>query len=398
METVTLSLPSAGKAGRSAVIDVVRWLLARPDLHLTDLFVREDQCLFGSTVDGLVRFTLSVDGVEYAPDRHQMEQFLSAVFDDGWQNRIRVRALDEGLRLDEAGWCRFNGHRFDGGRLQVAIRRHPPQPLTLEAIQAPPQFRTLAQRPRGLILFVGRTSAGKSTTMAAMLQHINLNAAAHIVRIEDPLEIPIPPERSLITERQVGSDVASADLAVHDALRQRPDVIAVSEVRDTATAGALYEAIDSGHLVLASLHAPTPVDGLARFVSYFNEDAPQRAQVLSQVLAGVIGQVRLPRLDRRGYRAFFELLANDAQQVAPLIAERRWADLKSALNEGRLEQSFNLSEQLLQGVLDKQIDHRLALPAAFDGNGFLRRLREVSRGAARPQLAGQAGASTGGHG
>lgn len=102
-----------------------------------------------------------------------------------------------------------------------------------------------------------------------MLQHINLNAAAHIVRIEDPLEIPIPPERSLITERQVGSDVASADLAVHDALRQRPDVIAVSEVRDTATAGALYEAIDSGHLVLASLHAPTPVDGLARFVSYF---------------------------------------------------------------------------------------------------------------------------------
>jgi len=222
METVTLSLPSAGKAGRPAVIDVVRWLLARPDLHLTDLFVREDQCLFGSTVDGLVRFTLSVDGVEYAPDRHQMEQFLSAVFDDGWQNRIRVRALDEGLRLDEAGWCRFNGHRFEGGRLQVAIRRHPPQPLTLEAIQAPPQFRTLAQRPRGLILFVGRTSAGKSTTMAAMLQHINLNAAAHIVRIEDPLEIPIPPERSLITERQVGSDVASADLAVHDALRQRP--------------------------------------------------------------------------------------------------------------------------------------------------------------------------------
>lgn len=389
MEIVHLRLEACRVGPEDRVYAVVDELLHKPELHLTDLFVREDEPLVGSTVSGLVRFELEdAYGLDYVPDRIQIESFLDTVFDSGWKERIKQRALDEGRQTAAEDWCRFNAHSYDAGRLGLAIRRHPPQPMTLDDIGAPPELRTLAEEPRGLILFVGRTSAGKSTTQAAIVQHINARFSRHILRVEDPLEIPIVGDKSLITMRQVGVDVKSADLAVHDALRQRPDIICVSEVRDAATAHALFEAVDSGHLVLATVHGPNPVDSLARFLAYFGDAAPQRAQILSQVLLGVVGQVRLPRRDRRGYRAFFELLAGGEpdSDARNLIGAMNWSHLKARLNSGELANSTALSESLVEGVLSDEVYEEHALHAAFDPASFVQMLTRAGRGDTRPPV------------
>lgn len=379
MQLSKLELPALLGPAAPDVFAVVNALLSDRRLHLTDLFVREDRRLVGSGMAGLVQFELAVDEItEWIPTREALEEFIAYVFEDDWRTAIKRRALDKGRRLAEDDFCRFNAHLHDTGRLQIAVRRHPRDPMTLAQIGAPAGLTTLAEEPRGLLLFVGRTSAGKSTTQAAVIEHINRKFPRHIVRIEDPLEIPVEEAQSLITVRQVGIDVDSADLAVHDALRQRPDVICVSEVRDAPTAQALFEAVDSGHLVIATGHGPNPVDALARFLAYFGEAAPQRAQILSQVLLGVIGQIRLPRRDGEGYGAYFELLAGAEQQSVArrLIAEQNWPELKRQLHAGQLAQCTSLSESLGEAVRRGELDADVAVHAAFDRPGLLANLKD----------------------
>ncbi len=158
MEIVHLRLEACRVGPEDRVYAVVDELLHKPELHLTDLFVREDEPLVGSTVSGLVRFELEdAYGLDYVPDRIQIESFLDTVFDSGWKERIKQRALDEGRRLAAEDWCRFNAHSYDAGRLGLAIRRHPPQPMTLDdpyprcsnsiSRSAPPASETLVPWP-----------------------------------------------------------------------------------------------------------------------------------------------------------------------------------------------------------------------------------------------------------
>jgi twitching motility protein PilU len=359
------------RVGIGPLYDVVRQVL-RALPTAVNIWLVEDEDVVVEDVEGLARLLLVDRKQLWRPTRATMRDFVDTLFSEGWERPMKSRALDVGATLTMDDWCRVNAGYVHEGRLQLVIRRHPATPMTLNDIGAPPELHTLIEEPRGLILFVGRTGAGKSTTMAASIGHINSRQSRHIIRIEDPHEIPVAPDRSLITVREVGRDVDSADLAVVDALRQGPDVICVSEVRTRATAEALFDAADAGHLCMATVHGANPVDALARFCGFFGSESATRAKLLSSVLLASIGQIRLPRIKGDGYIALFEtLVAGEAgSPTRDLIAKCEWVALRERLNARKLDQSVPLAVSLARAVREGVVDRRRAELNAFDRSSF----------------------------
>lgn len=351
-----------------------------------NVIVKEGDDVVVEDVGGLTRLSvIDGDGAPWRPSKEEMHLFVRGQYGEDWQTHIRKRALDVGTSLTMDDWCRINAGFVHQDALQLVLRRHPSEPLSLTDIAAPPELGTLAEEPRGLILFVGRTGAGKSTTMAAAIKHINQRQPRHIIRIEDPLEIPVGSQHSLITVREVGHDVDSADCAVVDALRQAPDVICVSEIRSRETAAALFDAADAGHLVMATVHGPNPVDALSRLCGLFGAEAPSRAKLLASVLLAVVGQIRLPRADGAGYRAFFEMLVPGPAQSEPriLIEGAKWSELRARLNSRQLPQCIPLSDTLARGVADGLVGRSVAELNAFDRPSFLKALEAIAPAATR---------------
>lgn len=177
---------------------------------------------------------------------------------------------------------------------------------------------------RGLILVVGQTAAGKSTTCAAILEHLAKSWPTHIVTVENPIEYVHKDAEATFSQREVGKrGLITTALGVEDAMRQAPGVIYVSEIRDRDTAEAGFYAQESGHLVLATIHGRNPIEGLQRLARFFPQERSTRLQALAANLVGIIGQVLVPVVKRRlcngdlvgdgttrvGYRAFYEVLS-----------------------------------------------------------------------------------------
>lgn len=191
----------------------------------------------------------------------------------------------------------------------VILRQIPKQLLTLEQIGLPPQIRELLFKPRGLILVTGPTGSGKTTTLASMLNVINDQRSCHIITVEDPIEYYHSHKASVVTQRQVGSDVNSFTEALKRALRQDPDVILVGEMRDLETMQAAITAAETGHLVFATLHTTGAASTVDRIVDAFPLDQQEQVRMqLSVGLESVISQLLLQRKDRPGRVAAFEVM------------------------------------------------------------------------------------------
>ena len=243
---------------------------------------------------------------------------------------------------------------YEKNNLCVVARVIEEKKPTLDEIGMPEIIKDLLNVPQGLILITGPTGCGKSTTLAAMINHINANKSCHIVTLEDPIEYIFTSDKSLVAQRQLGSDVASFASGLKHVLRQDPNVIMVGEMRDLETISAAITLAETGHLVLATLHTYNAAQTIDRIIDIFPPH--QQAQVksqLSMLLTAIISQRLLPRISG-GRIAARELLIRNAA-VSNLIREGKISQLKSVMEMHTKNGMITLDSHLKELYKDNEI-------------------------------------------
>jgi len=212
--------------------------------------------------------------------------------------------------ISEKGIGRFRASAFiQRGQAAAVLRRIETYIPTIEELKLPPILKNLAMTKRGLIVFIGATGTGKSTSLAAMIGYRNKTGNGHIITIEDPIEFIHPHNHCIIAQREVGIDTESYETALRNTLRQAPDVILIGEVRDRETMNHAIAFAETGHLCLATLHANNANQAMDRIINFFPEDRrPQLFMDLSMNLKAFIAQQLIPRADGNGRRACVEIL------------------------------------------------------------------------------------------
>jgi twitching motility protein PilT len=275
----------------------------------------------------------------------------------------RAGDLDAGFSLPDGKRFRLNLAR-QLGQLSLVARVLAHGNLGFEELGLPPVLGTWAERPRGLILVTGATGAGKSTTMAAMVHHINQTRAAHVITIEDPVEFLHADQRARVTQREVGTDTLSFDVALRQALRESPDVIFIGELRSPETMRVALQAALTGHLVLSTLHTVDVAQTLQRALGLFPEEQAQQVAVdLSLALVGVAAQRLVPRADGHGRVVAVERLSL-TPGAARLIREQRVEDLEDHLRTTDGPDAVSFDQALLELSQSGAIDLDTALAHA----------------------------------
>jgi len=232
------------------------------------------------------------------------------ILQDHHVNLEAMREVDVGYAVRELG--RFRVNLFtNSGQIGIVLRIMPPEPLGFDELNLPPVLAEIAGNNRGLVLVAGVTGSGKSTTLAAMIDHINRHRTRHIVTIEDPIEYIHIDRSSLITQRQLGLDTNSFADALRAALRQDPDVILIGEMRDRETIDAVVLAAETGHLVFSTLHTVDAPETLNRILGTYPPYQQEQVRTqLADVLRAVISQRLLSRIDGEGLVPAVEVLIN----------------------------------------------------------------------------------------
>jgi len=292
-------------------------------------------------------------------------------------NDRQRKALEENLECDFSfevpGLARFRVNAFMQSRgLAAVMRQIPTKILSLEDLQAPEVFKTLSLLPRGLVLVTGPTGSGKSTTLAAMVDYINTNEPAHILTIEDPIEFVHESKRSLINQRELGTQTHSFDNALRSALREDPDVILVGELRDLATIRLALSAAETGHLVFATLHTSSAVKTIDRVVDVFPGDEKEMVRaMLAESLRGVISQTLLRSKDGLSRVAAHEIML-DTPAIRNLIRENKLAQVNTMIQMGQQYGMKTLDMCLADLVKSNSVDVEEARSKATNKDGFMK--------------------------
>ena len=277
------------------------------------------------------------------------------------------KAYEENLECDFSfaipGLARFRVNAFNQDRGASAVMRTiPSKILSLEALKCPKIFADLALKPRGLVLVTGPTGSGKSTTLAAMVNHVNETEYAHILTIEDPIEFVHESKKCLINQREVGPHTHSFSAALRSALREDPDVILVGELRDLETIRLALSAAETGHLVFGTLHTSSAAKTIDRIVDVFPGDEKEMVRaMLSESLQAVISQTLLKTKDGSGRVAAHEIMVG-TPAIRNLIREAKIAQMYSAIQTGA-----NLGMQTLDSNLADLLKRNVISGAAARG-------------------------------
>jgi twitching motility protein PilT len=249
-----------------------------------------------------------------------------------------------------AGLARFRVNVLrQRGTVSLAFRRVPSSVPTVDELGLPQVCKTIILKPRGLILVTGPAGSGKSTTLAAMLNHLNENATRSVITIEDPIEYLFQDKKCLIRQRDMGDDTKSFSAALVHALRHDPDVIVIGEMRDLDTISTAITAAETGHLVLATLHTLDAAQSIDRIIDVFPPTQQRQMRLqLSQVIEAVLSQTLLPRIGGGRVAAFEVLLANNV--IRRLIREEKIHEISASLEMGKLE-GMNTLDQALAGMV-----------------------------------------------
>ncbi len=273
--------------------------------------------------------------------------------------------LDFGYNLPGVGFLRCNA-AMQRGSISLAVRLLPPIIPTIDELELPEICKQLILKPRGLIVVTGPTGSGKTTTMAAMIQHLNNNKRCHIVTVEDPIEYIHTSKKCAITQRQLGTDTHSFTEALRRILRQDPDVILVGEMRDLDTAAAVLTIAETGHLILTTGHAPSATQAMERIIDLFPPDGRHLAQTrLASLLIGVLCQTLVPRASVPGRIAAVEIMLANAP-VRNLIREGKIYSLPNVIRTHREIGMLSLDEALVNLYLKKIITGETLLAVCND--------------------------------
>lgn len=279
--------------------------------------------------------------------------------------------LDFAIALGEKARFRVNGFTTRLGACAV-FRTIPTVIPTMEQLDLPPVMRRFAELEKGLVLVTGPTGSGKSTTLSAMINHINLHHAKHILTVEDPVEFFHTSKKSLVNHREIGQDTKSFARALKSALREDPDVILVGEMRDHETISLAMTAAETGHLVFGTLHANSASKTIDRIIDVFpTGDKEMVRAMLSSSLQGVIAQTLLRRCDTGGRVGAFEILVG-TNAVRNLIRENQIPQMYSMLQTGSrygmITMEDSVKNLLEAGVIDADEAHRAMMKVSDEGD------------------------------
>jgi twitching motility protein PilT len=364
---------TAGPAGATgSVASATRfqgWLERLVDRHGSDLLL-----VAGAPPAVRVRGRVSPLPDEDVLDGAAIESAVLPALSRLAQQRYREqRIADASLQVSGLGRFRVNLHR-ERGRAAAAIRSLPSRPPRLADLNLPPSVEHLTRLPRGLVLIGGPTGAGKSTTLAAIVDEINRRDHRHIVAIEDPIEFEHLHHRSVVEQVEIGDDAPDFPTALRAALRQAPDVIVVGEMRDTETMQIAVAAAETGHLVLSTVHSPDVTSTIARVADSFPPERQNTIrQGLSVALAAVLTQMLLPRVGG-GLVPAAELLmvGYGARQH---VRKNALQHLHQEITLSRRHGSFTFEDSLAHVVRQGLVDRDEAAERAFHRHEFDEALR-----------------------
>jgi twitching motility protein PilT len=269
---------------------------------------------------------------------------------------------DLDFALEIQGLARFRANYFEQRRGVAAVFRVISAKIpTLEELGTPRILKELALRERGLVLVTGPTGSGKSSTLAAMIDHVNETCQKHIITIEDPIEFVHQPKKCLINQREVGAHTGSFAAALRGALREDPDVMLVGELRDLETTALAITAAETGHLVFGTLHTNSAPKTIDRLIDVF--PSGQQAQVrtmLSESLEGVVAQTLIPTADKKGRVAAFEILVG-VHALRNLIREDKTSQIQSVIQVGSAQGMMTLDQSLKELVISGRITRDAAM-------------------------------------
>jgi twitching motility protein PilU len=290
--------------------------------------------------------------------------------------------LNMAVPLEGVGNFRVSGMR-QRGTFAAVIRYISNDIPPLSTLNVPLILRDLVMEKRGLILMVGATGAGKSTTLASMLDHRNETATGHILTIEDPVEFIFRNKKSVINQREVGSDTQSLATGLKNALRQAPDVILIGEIRDRETMSAAIAYAQSGHLCLSTMHANNSYQALNRILSFYPaEIRPTMLGDLSSSLKAIISQ-RLLRTPHNTRIPAMEVMIN-SQLVSDLIEQGDFSGVKEAMDNALTDGSQTFEQDIARLILEGKVDRREGMAYADSPSNLLWRLQNIYSKAAQP--------------
>lgn len=335
-----------------------------------------------------IKINGTITKVSPQPLSGQHTQALARAIMNDRQAAEFERTKECNFAIAPAGIGRFRVNAFvQMGQVGLVLRVIPSHIPTIDELGLPPILKQLAMSKRGICIVVGGTGTGKSTTLAAMVDWRNENAHDHIVTVEDPVEFVHTHKNCIITQREVGIDTETWEMALKNTLRQAPDVILMGEIRDRQTMEHAISFAETGHLCLATLHANSANQAMERIINFFPHE--RHAQLLKDValnLRGMVAQRLLPREDGKGRVAIVEVLLNSGL-IADLIAKGEIREIKEVMKRSTEVGMQTFDQALFNAYEAHQISYEDAVRYADSQNDVKLRIKLESQRARRDDLA-----------
>jgi twitching motility protein PilT len=287
--------------------------------------------------------------------------------------------VDVGYGHPDLGRFRVNVF-YQRGSVQAALRLIPPRVKQIRELNLPPVIERIASERRGLILVTGTTGSGKSTSLAAMIDHINRTVDRHVITIEDPIEYLHTDEKSVVTQREIGTDCTTFAAGLKGALRQDPDVILVGEMRDLETIETAILAAETGHLVMSTLHTLDAAETITRVISAFPDHQRGQARlILASILKGCISQRLVPRADGTGMVPAIEVMVSTGLVRECIEQQERTREIRDAIARGYTTYGMQTFDQSLMGLWrEGLITFEEALAQSTNPDDFALKARGIS--------------------
>jgi twitching motility protein PilT len=279
-----------------------------------------------------------------------------SVMNDAQKEKFK-RSNEIDIAYSVPGLGRFRVNLFQQrGTIGMVFRLIPVKILTLEELNLPKVLESMSLKPRGLILVTGTTGSGKSTTLAAMLHHVNKHRTAHIITVEDPIEYLHRDVKSIVNQREVGSDTLSFGAALKSALRQDPDVIMVGEMRDFETIETALVAAETGHMVMSTVHTVDATETINRIISVFPPYQQKQIRLqLAGVLQGIVSMRLVPRSDEKGRVPATEVLIATNRVKECIVDKDRTHELADVIASGYTQYGMQSFDQALMMLFKKNL-------------------------------------------